>query len=50
MDIYACELLAKSPQTIKNIQNDYTKYSDLKLDQTQYIVAKIEFEQTFLRK
>ena len=47
MDIYACELLAKSPQTIKNIQNiqnDYTKYSDVKLDQIQYIVAEIELE------
>lgn len=43
-----CKMLAKSLETIKNaqnIKNNYTKYSNTKLDQTQYIVAEIEFEQ-----
>lgn len=42
-----CKMLAKSPETIKNaqnIKNNYTKYSNVKHDQTQYIVAEIEFE------
>ena len=42
-----CKMLAKSPKTMKNaqnIKNNYTKYSDTTLDQTQYIVAKIEME------
>ena len=42
-----CKMLAKSPETIKNaqnIKNNYTKYSNTKLDQTQYIVAQIENE------
>ena len=42
-----CKMLAKSPETIKNVQNiknNYTKYSNVKHDQTQYIVAEIEFE------
>ena len=40
-------MLAKSLKTMKNtqnIKNTYTKYSSVKLDQTQYIVAKIEKE------
>ena len=42
-----CKMLAKSPETIKNaqnIKNNYTKYSNVKHDQKQYIVAEIEFE------
>ena len=40
-----CKMVAKSLGTIKNaqnIKNNYTKYSNTKLDQTQYIVAEIE--------
>ena len=42
-----CKMLAKSHKTMnntQNIKNDYTEYSNIKLGQTQYIVAKIEFE------
>ena len=46
--MYACKMLAKSLKTMKNtqnIKNNYTKYSNITLGQTQYIVAEIEFEQ-----
>ena len=42
-----CKMLAKNHKIMKNtqnIKNDYTKYSNIKLDQTQYIVAETEFE------
>ena len=42
-----CKMLAKSPETMKstqNIKNNNTKYSNIKLDQTQYMVFEIEFE------
>ena len=44
---YGCKMLAKSSKTMKNtqnIKNNYTKYSNITLGQTQYIVAEIEFE------
>ena len=40
-------MLAKSVKKMKNaqnIKNNYTKYSDITLDQTRHIVAEIEFE------
>ncbi len=42
-----CKMLAKNHKIMKNtqnIKNDYTKYSNIKLGQTQYIVFNIEFE------
>ena len=42
-----CKMLAKNHKIMKNtqnIKNDYTTYSNIKLDQTQYIVTEIEFE------
>ena len=43
-----CKMLAKNHKIMKNtqnIKNDYTKYSNIKLGQTQYIVSEIELEQ-----
>lgn len=45
--MYDCKMLAKSLKTMKNtqnIKNNYTKYSNITLGYTQYIVAEIEFE------
>lgn len=39
---YDCKMLAKSPKTRKNtqnIKNNYTKYGEIELDQTQDIDA-----------
>ena len=43
-----CKMLEKNHKIMKNtqnIKNDYTKYSNIKLGQTQYIVSEIELEQ-----
>ena len=45
-------MLAKSHKTMKNtqnIKNDYTEYSNIKLGQTQYIVAKIDYQMSYIR-
>ena len=42
-----CKRLAKNHKIMKNtqnIENEYTKYSNIKLGQTQYTVSEIEFE------
>lgn len=42
-----CKMLAKNHKIMKNtqnIKNDDTKYSNIKLGQTQYIVAEIDMQ------